>query len=379
MGTDPETLFASAKRADSVELHRQIQSISNSRIVTCMLSAVRGLMAVLNENRQVLALNEGFCAALGLDDPAEALGLRPGEILKCVHSCDNRGGCGTGRFCATCGAVLAITAALALNTPIERKCIITVNSKGEETDLCFMAKASPMPLEDGCFVLLCVQDITEQERRAELERIFLHNIRNTIMGMHYTVDLLSRVKGTERSQTIDRLRRISDNLVREVSVQKQLVYDSTSDITGSISPVSIDEIMDDLRVTISGHSAMLGKSVKINCPEGRLVISTDQTLLKNILANMLVNACEATDVGGLVRFWVETDDSHVRFRVWNGVEISEHIAERIFQRFFSTKAEPGRGLGTYSMKLFGEKILGGKVSFSTSAEEGTVFTLSLPK
>ncbi len=137
--------------------------------------------------------------------------------------------------------------------------------------------------------------------------------------------------------------------------------------------------MDDLSVTMSGHTAMLGKSFKISCPEDSPVISTDQNLLMNILANMLLNAFEATDAGGLVRFWVETDDSHVRFRVWNGVEIPEHIAVRIFQRFFSTKAEPGRGLGTYSMKLFGEKILGGKVSFSTSAEEGTVFTLSLPK
>jgi sensor histidine kinase regulating citrate/malate metabolism len=49
------------------------------------------------------------------------------------------------------------------------------------------------------------------------------------------------------------------------------------------------------------------------------------------------------------------------------------IANRIFQRNFSTKAQAGRGVGTYSMKLFGEKILGGKVSFTSSREDGTVF------
>ena len=52
---------------------------------------------------------------------------------------------------------------------------------------------------------------------------------------------------------------------------------------------------------------------------------------------------------------------------------------RIFQRYYSTKGEPGRGLGTYSMKLFGEQYLGGEVRFDTSESEGTVFSLRLPR
>jgi len=37
----------------------------------------------------------------------------------------------------------------------------------------------------------------------------------------------------------------------------------------------------------------------------------------------------------------------------------------------------GRGLGTFSMKLFGEEFLGAKVNFKTSELEGTVFSLRL--
>jgi hypothetical protein len=47
------------------------------------------------------------------------------------------------------------------------------------------------------------------------------------------------------------------------------------------------------------------------------------------------------------------------------------------QRYFTTKKEQGRGLGTYGMKLIGERYLRGKVSFETSSA-GTVFTFSLP-
>jgi sensor histidine kinase regulating citrate/malate metabolism len=37
----------------------------------------------------------------------------------------------------------------------------------------------------------------------------------------------------------------------------------------------------------------------------------------------------------------------------------------------------GRGIGTYSMKLFGEKYLKGKVWFTSSAENGTSFFFEL--
>ncbi|MHC4874743.1 MAG: ATP-binding protein [Planctomycetota bacterium] len=57
---------------------------------------------------------------------------------------------------------------------------------------------------------------------------------------------------------------------------------------------------------------------------------------------------------------------------------SEDVKLRVFQRNFSTKADNGRGLGTFSMKLFGEKFLGGSVTFVSTEEEGTVFKLTLP-
>jgi sensor histidine kinase regulating citrate/malate metabolism len=58
------------------------------------------------------------------------------------------------------------------------------------------------------------------------------------------------------------------------------------------------------------------------------------------------------------------------------IEAVPEISNRLFQRNFSTKSEAGRGIGTYSMKLFGEKVLGGKVSFTSSEEDGTLFKFS---
>ena len=48
----------------------------------------------------------------------------------------------------------------------------------------------------------------------------------------------------------------------------------------------------------------------------------------------------------------------------------------MFQRSFSTKGA-GRGLGTYSIKLLGEKYLNGKVGFISEQGRGTIFSVEL--
>jgi signal transduction histidine kinase len=99
---------------------------------------------------------------------------------------------------------------------------------------------------------------------------------------------------------------------------------------------------------------------------------------------MARNALEASADGGVARVWCEAVEGGgdptrpaVRFSVHNDGAIAPELQPRIFQRSFSTKAQRGRGLGTYSMKLLGERYLGGAVSFASSAERGTTFSIAL--
>jgi len=93
---------------------------------------------------------------------------------------------------------------------------------------------------------------------------------------------------------------------------------------------------------------------------------------------MIKNALEATEKNGTVNVYAEKDGEYLVFSVHNKGVIPEDIALNIFKRSFSTKEGKGRGLGTYSMKLFGENYLGGKVTFSSTEEKGTIFSISLP-
>jgi sensor histidine kinase regulating citrate/malate metabolism len=72
----------------------------------------------------------------------------------------------------------------------------------------------------------------------------------------------------------------------------------------------------------------------------------------------------------VVRLQVSADERNCEFSVWNAGGIPKPIALQIFRRSFSTKATKGRGLGTFSMKLFGERYLGGTVRFKLRKPKG---------
>jgi hypothetical protein len=59
-------------------------------------------VAVINERRQIVAANREF-RELSSEVAGAVLGFRVGEALRCVHSDETPGGCGTTRFCRNCG------------------------------------------------------------------------------------------------------------------------------------------------------------------------------------------------------------------------------------------------------------------------------------
>jgi signal transduction histidine kinase len=94
---------------------------------------------------------------------------------------------------------------------------------------------------------------------------------------------------------------------------------------------------------------------------------------------MLLNALEATEVGGQVILKTIVDDSAITWQVWNSAHIPADLQLRIFQKYFSTKTEIGRGHGTHVMKLVGEKYLGGKIQFVSTVADGTTFSFILQR
>lgn len=142
------------------------------------------------------------------------------------------------------------------------------------------------------------------------------------------------------------------------------------------SDIWASQLLQSLRNLFASHPVATGKSLEVDVPAQDIQLHTDQTLLLRVLANMTKNGLEAADAGS-VRVWFESRAGLPTFVVENPGSIPESALPHIFERSFSTKAAQGRGTGTYSMKLYGERFLKGRVSFE-SQNGRTRFWISLP-
>jgi nitrogen-specific signal transduction histidine kinase len=364
------------KRANEKDLAKEIELVSKSPILDGLLHSVSGLLGVLNEDRQLVALNDSFMEMLGIHDPGEAFGLRPGEAVQCIHSHNGPDGCGTTELCSTCGAAIAIAISINDDKPNESICALRVNRGDTTADIVLLVKCRPIKIDKKRFLLLFLQDITRQHQRAALERTFFHDIRNLLTALVGASEILAIED--RQSDLVKIIRQASLRLNDEVAIQSCLLQSQSGSYQPMYCEITTGEILEELKSVFAYHPAARKKNLDISKTEATTSIKTDTSLLLRVLCNMITNALEATDEDGNVRIWLEHKESSLSFCVWNHQTIPQDIALRVFQRNYSTKEGDGRGVGTYSMKLFGETFLGGKVNFTTSEEEGTVFRFSVP-
>jgi signal transduction histidine kinase len=372
-----KTCFAPAERAAPGDLQKAIETAIKNPVINELMHIVSGLLAVLNEQRQILAVNYCFLKTLGIKDASQILGLRPGEAVNCIHAHDMPGGCGTSEFCSTCGAVMAMVSSLELNRPVENTCAITVDKLGKNEDMYFRVRSCPLTFQGTRLLLFFIQDISSHQKWAQIERVFFHDINNIVTPLLGASELLTLEGSRETQDLAQIIYQLSLRLTGEVSMQKYLTATKTINYQPILQLVSVTQIFKDINDMFFNHPAAKHKLFTLPETLPNLSFNTDLYLLIRVINNMLINAFEASDEGDEVKVSVDLSSGNITFLIWNRQAIPPDIAKRIFQRNFSTKADIGRGLGTFSMKLFGEEFLGAKVNFKSSESEGTVFSLSL--
>lgn len=371
------TFFAAAERAGPEELAAAVALASQNPIVDAVMRSWGGLVAVLNPERQVVAVNDALLRHLGVEDAREALGLRPGEALGCVHAGAAPSGCGTGRTCSTCGAAIAIVAALTEGCPEDRDCALAAARNGDRVEVLFRVRASPLEVGGTRLVLLFLRDVTAERRRAALERAFFHDINNVVMSLRWAGEELA--EALPDAALAGQVREAASRLADEVAMQRATIRAETGALAPRPTEVSVAELLASVASLARAHPAAAGKGIVLRGGEGAGSVLVDRTILLRIVTNMVVNALEATVEGREIRVSFERREGAALFSVWNAGAIPEAVRPRVFQRYFSTKVGDDRGIGTSAMRLLGEKILGGRVSFTTSEEEGTTFTVRLPE
>ncbi len=245
-------------------------------------------------------------------------------------------------------------------------------------DLYLRVHSCPLRINDRRVLLLVLQDITAEQQAFATQAVFLHDVANTVMALGGVARAVPRRHDRDAASLAKDVLNLTRRLEMEIQLQRALADPAHFRYDRIIEDVPLSELMEEVTSVFSVHPAARDKRLICPTPVPGLVLRTDGALLLRVLANMLINAFEGTGEGGEVRLSIEQSPDAITFAVWNAQAMAPEVARRIFQRNFSTKATIGRGLGTYSMRLFAEQHLGGEVSFTTSPGEGTTFRLRVP-
>jgi nitrogen-specific signal transduction histidine kinase len=375
MNTSPLTHFASADRSPQNEIIRQYQSIIENKDLITFLDGIDTMISVLNANRQVVFANKLILNMMGTDDIYTVLGRRLGEIFGCTHAFDVNG-CGTSEYCSVCGAVRTMLACNKHNQNVVDECSLTSDTTKTTFDLRVQSTHIRMKEED--FTICSLFDIGDEKRRSVMERMFFHDIMNTVNGINGIAQILPGISPEKLPLYTPHLSRLVNSLIDEIGSHRVLTLAEKNEyITARHVIESLDlagEEADKYRTV----AALESKDIRIETGSENHTFVSDRTLLSRVLGNMIKNALEAEYAGAVIRIGVQKEEGNMlHFYVQNSSVIRQVDCLKIFNRSFSTKGE-GRGLGTYCMKLLTEKYLNGKISFISNSQSGTIFSVRIP-
>ena len=372
-----KTHYASAERSTSQKILDEYKITGSQKFFTEVFGAMTGIGAVIDKNRQIVYSNDEFLSLLGITSVENILGKRPGEVLSCPNSYLESAGCGTSKACAFCGVVNTILESQDTGKKASKEAQISGTLNGKNMNWDMKVTSTPIDFDGETLYVLILQDISESKKRVALERIFFHDLLNSVGGLYGLLTVLKEETNPDQTRELIKLsEETSRNIIEEILVQRQLRAAENGELSVNIELANSIELLDSAISKISFHETGKGKRIIRSKDSANVDFETDKTLLQRVLINLIKNALEETVISGSISTGVYHDRDEVTFWVKNQNVMSEEIQLKIFKRSFSTKGE-GRGDGTYSIKLLTENYLKGNVSFVSTETEGTVFSVVL--
>ena len=339
-----------------------------------LINALPNIVAVLNEDRRLIYSNQALQDTLGLNNLNEIFNLRPGDIFQCVNADTGPDGCGSSESCQLCGAFNALRVSMSSGKTETNDCRILSSSNNKSLSYNLRFTSIPFKTGDLSFYVVTIEDISAEKRKKELEKIFFHDVINSMAGIYGVLNILKQERGPDDIPT-----KILDSsyksLSETINEQKDFASAEEGELKPKMSQINSKQLVEKAALLYMDNNGFDGKVV-MDETSADIDFTSDPVILSRILTNMTKNALEASKEGDKVTISARIMEGKLVFSVHNPGYIPQDTQYQIFERSFSTKGS-GRGLGTYSMKLLGENYLGGEVNFKSTEQDGTTFWFSL--
>ena len=207
----------------------------------------------------------------------------------------------------------------------------------------------------------------------------VHEVRNPLVSVKTFLQLLpERLEDPEFlggfrqlvTEEVQRLERLLDEVLRHSRPGASASSDDGAELAGTFASVTH---------LVAHRARERGVRIDIALARGADRVAMGRDALRQVLLNLTLNALDATPVGGLVRLGADLDPAAGRLRLWvedEGPGIAAADRDRIFEAFYSTRADRPGGLGLAISRRLVEEC-GGCVEVVDAPGGGARFVLHL--
>ena len=210
-----------------------------------------------------------------------------------------------------------------------------------------------------------------------------HEINNPLAIINENAGLIKDLFSIENEPPErERLLKIAETVLRSVqrcSVITHRLLGFAKRMDPLVEQIALASLIEEVLSFQGKEAEYRSIAVNVTVPEDLPAIHSDRGQLQQVFLNILSNAFAAVDNGGRIDISLkQEDDNTVAVSIGDdGPGIPDELIDRVFEPFFSTKADYGTGLGLSITFGIVEK-LGGRIEVQSEVGKGATFTVRLP-